>query len=154
MSNENQPQGVSIRVNIDANLFYNIIALVLGAGTVIGIFTVLQWLGQAISAIMPFVLGTTLFATVVGGFFYLLSAQKILRQTPKLRISFSEGYAALTIFISMGLFAMACMHAFQADGLALGIWTQGVTAVALSAIFFGVGKFFVSSWNEGGNKSS
>lgn len=148
------PTGLSIRLTLNANSLINLICAVAGAGTVIGIFTMLQYAAGIFTAIMPFVMGTALFLTIVATFGYLVKTQRLMRQNAKFSVSLAEGYTAVSIFVIMGLFAMACMHAFQGDGLALGLWTKGVGVSVAAASLYGLGKFFSSLWKDGGAAKS
>ena len=149
---ENKASSLSIRITFDGNLVKSLLCALFGAATIIVIFQAMQYIGGMVAGIMPFFLGTLLFATLAGGFFCLLQTQKIMRQNAGMRISFGDAYTGLSIFIVMGLFAMACMHVFQGDGLALAFWTKGVVAAGASAVGFGLGKFFVTTYKEGAAK--
>jgi hypothetical protein len=98
---------------------------------------------------VPFIFGGVLFATLVAAFFMLLRAQKTMRRTKRLRVTIGDAYTAVSIFISMGFFAMACLHAFKGDGTALSLWTNGVATAGFAACGYGMGRFVGSLWNEG-----
>jgi len=127
----------------------NIIVAAFGAGAVLALFHTLQFVGTLFAPAVPFIFGSVLFATLVAAFFMLLRAQKTMRRSKRLRISFGDAYTGVSIFISMGFFAMACLHAFKGDGTALSLWTNGVATAGLAVCGYGVGKFCASLWNEG-----
>ena len=130
----------------------NVMFAGIGAGGIVAIFMALSYIGKMVNAIMPFVWGGFLFATLVSTFYLLLRVRKNMRASNKLRITFTEGYTAVAVFLAMGFFATACMHAFMGDGLTLVHWTYGVVTAGVAVVGQGFGKFFVSLYAEGAKK--
>lgn len=148
MSNENNGR-FEFNVDLSGIDFPNIALFVLGAAGAVGSFMFLQTLSVAVASAMPFLLGGTLFAAIVGSFFYMLKMLKTMRVRASFRLSFWEGYTALAVFTVMGYFATACMQVFVLHGgNALTLWTNGAIACGAFASFFGVGRFVTGLWNE------
>lgn len=139
--------------SIGGESIIKLIFALIGAGMVFLAAEVLLRVAVLFSAATPYIAGGILFATIVSIFFALLNSRKMMFRNVKFRISFAEGYTAVAIFIIMGYFATACMHAFLGDGLALGLWNQGVSVCAMALVGFGMGKFAVSLWHNGAKKS-
>ena len=123
----------------------------IGAGGVFAAFWAMTFVGAMFAKVMPFVFGGFLFAAIVSGFFLLLRAQKTMRRTTQFRVSASEAYTAISIFIAMGFFATACMHAFMGDNLALQHWNYGVVAIGSAATLFGMFRGMAAVWASGGS---
>ena len=148
-STQSKNEGVTVSISVSSKQFVNILIACLGAAMTLGIFAGLRYVGSLFTPAVPFIFGGVLFATLVSAFFLLLRVQKTMRRTKRLRISFGDGYTAISIFVTMGFFAMACMHAFLADGHAAELWNNGLIAAGLSATGYGLGKFVGSLWTEG-----
>jgi hypothetical protein len=148
---QNESSGLSVSISVSSKQFVNILIACFGAAMTLGIFAGLHYLGSLFAPAVPFIFGGVLFATLVSAFFLLLRVQKTMRRTKRLRVSFGDAYTAVSIFVTMGFFAMACMHAFLADGHAVELWNQGLMAAGLGATGYGMGKFVGSLWNEGKN---
>lgn len=149
-----RPVALEASITINAPTFMKVVSTLFFAGIggagVMAAFWALSFIGSLFATVMPFVFGGFLFAAIVVGFKLLIDLQKNIRRSNKLKVSVSEGYTAVTIFIAMGFFATACMHAFMGDGLALSHWTYGVSTIAIAATGYGLGKFFGSLWADGG----
>lgn len=144
-----QTASVSINISFGAEQFVNLVMALVGAGLVVAAFSALQYVGALFAGAIPFIFGGILFSTLLSAFFLLLRVQKTVRLRPALRISAPEAFTAAAIFLIMGCFATACMHAFLADGLALEHWTKGVEIAAASFVCYGLGKGLVALWKEG-----
>lgn len=121
----------------------------IGAAAVLAAFYALASVGQVFVNVMPFVFGAFLFATIVCAFFLFMRVQKDLRVSKNFRVSMPEGYTAVSIFLTMGFFATACMHAFMNDGQALVHWNYGMWTIGTAATLYGIGKFLKSLWRDG-----
>lgn len=152
MSNETKGR-FEFNIDLSGVDFTNIALFIIGAAGAVGAFMFLQSLSVAVAAAMPFLLGGTLFAAIVGSFFYMLKLLKTMRVRASLRLSFWEGYTALAVFTVMGYFATACMQVFVLHGgNALTLWTNGAIACGGFAAFFGVGRFVAALWNDSSKK--
>ena len=125
-----------------------VVLAVVGAGLVTGAYSLLMSAAGAFSALIPYVAGGLLFATLIGSFYFLLGLLKDMRQRSRFRVSFWDCYTAVAVFTVMGYMATACMHAFQAHGQVLALWNNGVVAAALFTTFFGVARFVGDLWND------
>lgn len=134
-----------VHVGLDVK---NLFMALVGASAVVGVFAVLNYVGSAFMAIMPVVLGGTLFTAIIGTFFFMLRLLKSMRTTATLRLSLSEIYTGVAVFSVMGLFANASMQIFLSSGNALGTWTNATIAAGSFAALFGVGRFLVELWNS------
>lgn len=124
------------------------IALV-GGALIFGIYSALQVLASLFAGALPFIFGGLLFVTLVWAFFMLIRVQKHIRVAPGRKITWQEAYTAASIFVVMGFFAMACMHAFQHNPAALQFWNEGVVAAFFAATLYKVGNFVSTLWSRG-----
>ena len=148
MSNESNTK---LELNIDLSRvdFTNIALFAVGAAGAVAAFWVLHSVTAVFAALLPYVLGSTLFAAIVGTFFYLAKMMRQMRVQASMKFSFWELYTALAVFATMGFFAAACMQVFMGmGGNSLALWTNGAIACASFACFFGVGRFVGGLWNE------
>lgn len=131
----------------------NLVMAGVGAALVCGAYSLLAKLASGFAALIPFIAGGLLFATLVGSFYFLMQLLKNMRASPKLRVSFWDCYTAVAVFTVMGYMATACMHAFQATGgNALELWNHGAVAAALFTIFYGMARFVGDLYKNGGKK--
>ena len=133
-----------VRVGLDKT---NAFLALVGASAVLGVFSVLNYLGGIFMAIMPVVLGGTLFAAIVGSFFFLLRLLKNMRQKASLRLSPAEIFTGVAVFTVMGYFATACMQLFTATGNPLSTWTTATVVASAFIACYGIGHFLVELWN-------
>ncbi len=133
-----------IRVGLDKT---NAFLALVGASSVVGVFAVLNYIGGIFMAIMPVVLGGTLFAAIIGSFFFLLRLLKNMRQKASMRLSTGEIFTGVAVLTVMGYFATACMQIFTATGNPLVNWTNGTVAAAGFVACYGLGHFLVELWN-------
>jgi len=122
---------------------------IIGGALIYNAYAALQYLATLVTGAVPFIFGGLLFVTLVWFFFMLIRVQRHMRRTPGSKISLREGYTAASIFVVMGFFAMACLHAFQHDPQALNAWNQGVVAAFLAASLYKVGNFVGKLWSKG-----
>lgn len=148
--NEENYMNSQFKISLDTGMLTraNVATALVGATLVAGAFHLLNTVVGAFAAVLPYAAGTMLFATLLGGFYYLLAVFKTMRKNARLRISFADAYTAVAVFTVMGYFATACMHAFQGSGQALAHWNHGAVAAALFTICFGIGKFVGELWNS------
>jgi uncharacterized protein with PQ loop repeat len=129
-------------------------AAAIGAAVVYGIYHMLVTAVGAVATLMPFVAGGLLFVTLVGTFYFLVGLLKDMRKRPSLRVSFWDCYTAVAVFTVMGFMATACMHVFQGSGDPLSTWNSAGMAAGVFAVFFGIARFSVDLFKDGGaNKS-
>lgn len=143
------PPAVQATLTINSASIVNLFCACFGAGLVFVGFKVLLYVGALFGGVLPFIGGGILFATMLSGFFFLLRTQKAIRRSARFRVTQTEAYAAASVFVSMGFFAIACLHAFKADGMAASSWSNGVASCAFSLFLFGAGKAAVWLWDEG-----
>jgi uncharacterized protein with PQ loop repeat len=126
----------------------NIVLAAIGAAAVCIGYSLLSKLTASVTALVPFVAGGLLFATLVGSFYFLLQLLKDMRQRARFRISFWDCYTAVAVFTVMGYMATACMHAFQSTGNPLQLWNNGVFAAVGFTVVFGCARFMGELWND------
>lgn len=144
-SNEPPKSPKVIRVGLDVK---NLLLALVGASAVVGVFALLNYVGSLFLAIMPVVLGGTLFAAIIGTFFFMLRLLKSMRTSSALRLSFSEIYTGVAVFSVMGLMANASMQVFLSSGHPIGTWNNATVAAGAFAAMFGIGRFIVDLWNS------
>lgn len=122
---------------------------IIGGALIYGAYSALQYLASLAAGAIPFIFGGLLFVTLVWAFFMLIRVQHHMRRAPGSKISLHEGFTAVSIFVVMGFFAMACLHAFQHEPQALDAWNQGVVAAFIAAMLYKVGNFVGTLWSKG-----
>ncbi len=146
---------VDINIDLSGVTLSNIALFAAGAAGAGTGFYFLQKASLVFAGAMPFLLGGTLFAAIVGSFFYLMKMLKLMRVRSSLRLSFWEGFTALAVFTVMGYFATACMQLFTGSGgNPLSLWCTGSIACAGFATVFGLGRFVAGLWNDSNSSKS
>ena len=120
----------------------------IGAGCVVAAYVAIMSVASVFTAVLPYVGGALLFATLIGSFYFLMGLFKDMRQHTRFRVSFWDGYTALAVFTVMGYMATACMHAFLSTGNPLELWNSGSMAAGLFTVFYGLARFCGDLWKN------
>lgn len=124
-----------------------------GALVVLGLYTILSLLGSVVAALLSYIAGAILFASLLATFFFIVQGLKKMRSSMRKQYAIWDLYTAVAIITVLGYFGAACVQTFQPGGAPLVLWTYAGTAAACFAACYGLGKFVADLWKAGDKNS-